>query len=61
MRSSDKIRFRLNALPQRQETWSSTYPDQDDDTIVKFNYISGASKVNSWDKIDHREVKNLNC
>ena len=61
MRSSDNIRFRLNALPQRQDTWVSTYSDQDYGVSGCFNYITGASKVNSWEKIGHREVKDLNC
>ena len=61
MRSSNNIKFRLNALPQRQDTWVSTYSQQDYGVSGCFNYLTGAVKANSWDKIGYREVKDLNC
>ena len=61
MRSSDNLSFRLKALPQRQDTWVSTYSQQDYGVSGCFNYLTGAVKANSWDKIGYREVKDLNC
>ena len=61
MRSSDNSRFRLNALPQRQDTWASTYSSEEYGVSGCFNYNTGATKVTSWDKLGYREVKDLNC
>ena len=61
MRSSDNNRFRLNALPQRQDTWTSTYSNEEYGVSGCFNYNTGATKVTSWDKLGYREVKDLNC
>ena len=61
MRSSDANRFRLNALPQRQDTWKSTYSNEDYGVSGCFNYTTGATKVISWEKLGFGEVKDLNC
>ena len=61
MRSSDNNRFRLNALPQRQDTWASTYSSEEYGVSGCFNYNTGATKVTSWDKLGYKEVKDLNC
>ena len=61
MRSSNSDRFRLNALPQRQDTWKSTYSNEDYGVSGCFNYTTGATKVISWEKLGFREVKDLNC
>ena len=61
MRSSDNNRFRLNALPQRQDKWASTYSNEEYGVSGCFNYNTGATKVTSWDKLGYREVKDLNC
>jgi len=61
MRSSNSNRFRLNALPQRQDTWKSTYSNEDYGVSGCFNYTTGATKLISWEKLGFREVKDLNC
>ena len=62
MRSSDSSRFRLNALPQRQDIGlRQAYSDEEYGVSGCFNYITSASKVLKLDKLGYREVKNLNC
>ena len=61
MRSSDSNRFRLNALPHRQDTWKSTYSNEDYGVSGCFNYTTGATKVISWEKLGYKEVKDLSC
>ena len=61
IRSSNSNRFLIRALPQRQDSRSSIYSNQDFGVSGCFNYNTGATKVISWDKLGFREVKDLNC
>ena len=62
MRSSDNNRFRLNALPQRQDIGlRQAYSYVDYGVSGCFNYSTGATKIILWNKLGYREVKDLNC
>ena len=62
MRSSDSNRFRLNALPQRQDMGlRQAYSYVDYGVSGCFNYSTGATKIILWNKLGYREVKDLNC
>ena len=61
MQRSDNSRFRLVALPQRQDSQSSGLSTEDYGVSGCFNYNTGATKVVSWSQIGHRAVKDLNC
>ena len=62
MRSSDNSRFRLNALPQRQDMGlAQAYSNTDYGVSGCYNYNTGVTKVIFWDIPGYKEVKNLNC
>ena len=61
MRSSDSSRFRLNAVPQRQDSWARKLSNEEYGVSGCFNYSTGAVHVAIWDQIGYQAVKDLNC
>ena len=61
MKNSSNTIFRLNALPQRQDSWARQLSDEEYGVSGCFNYNTGATKVVIWDQIGYRAVKDLNC
>ena len=61
MRSSDNNRFRLNAVPQRQDSWARRLSDDEYGVSGCFNYTTGVTGVVIWDQIGHRAVRDLDC
>ena len=61
MRSSDNNRFRLNAVPQRQDSLARRLSDEDFGVSGCLNYSTGATQVVVWNQIGHRAVRDLNC
>ena len=61
MRSSDNNRFRLNAVPQRQDSLARRLSDEDFGVSGCLNYSTVATQVVVWNQIGHRAVRDLNC
>ena len=61
MRSSDNNRFRLNAVPQRQDSLARRLSDEDFGVSGCLNYSTGATQVVVWNQVGHRAVRDLNC
>ena len=61
MRSSDNNRFRLNAVPQRQDSLARRLSDEDFGVSGCLNYSTGATQVVVWNQIGYRAVRDLNC
>ena len=61
MRSSDNNRFRLNAVPQRQDSLARRLSDEDFGVSGCFNYNTGATNVVIWNQIGYKAVRDLNC
>ena len=61
MRSSDVNRFRLNAVPQRQDSWARQLSNEDFGVSGCLHYTTGATQVVVWNQIGHRAVRDLNC
>ena len=53
--------FKLLALPQRQDSTSSIYSNEDYAVSGCFNYSSGITKVVLWDQPGYRVAVNINC
>ena len=61
MRSSDNDRFRLNAVPQRQDSWARRLSDEDFGVSGCLNYTTGSTQIVVWDQVGYRAVKDLEC
>ena len=61
MAGSNNNRFMLLAYPQRQDSKSSVFSNDDYGVSGCFNYNTGATQVLIWSQIGYRSVRALNC
>ena len=59
--NSNSNRFMLLAVPQRQDSQSSVYSNDDYGVTGRFNYLTGSSRVVIWEQKGFRAVRNVNC